>query len=91
MLIRKETAVGRASRICSSGQQDNRIRRIGVMVGEVDDQIRMRDFPYRVLSAITLSIGQLAASKAPAGGRRRAAMVPEIRSEPFPAGRDLVI
>jgi hypothetical protein len=55
MLIRKETVLGRASRICSSGQQDNRIRRIGGVVGEVDDQIR--DFPYRsVLRAITLSI-----------------------------------
>jgi hypothetical protein len=53
MLIRKETALGRASRISSSGQQDNRIRRIGMVVGEVDDQIRMRDFPYRsVLRAI---------------------------------------
>jgi hypothetical protein len=54
MLIRKETVLGRASRICSRGQ-DNRIRRIAVVVGEVDDQIR--DFPYRsVLRAITLSI-----------------------------------
>jgi hypothetical protein len=61
MLIRKETALGRASRISSSGQQDNRIRRIGVVVGEVDDQIQMRDFPYRsVLRAITLSIASSA-------------------------------
>jgi hypothetical protein len=34
---------------------------------------------------------QLATSKARAVGRRWAAMVPETRSEPFLAGRDLVI
>jgi hypothetical protein len=69
MLIRKETALGRAWRISSSGQQDNRIRRIGVVVGEVDDQIQMRDFPYRsVLRAITLSIASSASWRAPTGG-----------------------
>ena len=47
MLIRKETARARLAHMFK-GQQDNRIRRIGVVVGEVDDQIRMRDFPYRL-------------------------------------------
>ena len=46
MLIRKETARARLADMFK-GQQYNRIRRIGVVVGEVDDQIRMRDLPYR--------------------------------------------
>ena len=68
MLIRKETAGARLADMFK-GQQDNRIRRIGVVVGEVDDQIQMRDFPYRsVLRAITLSIASSASWRAPTGG-----------------------
>jgi hypothetical protein len=56
MLIRKET-VSSAVADMFKRVAGNRIRRIGVVVGEVGGQIGMRDFPYpSLLRTIMLSI-----------------------------------